>query len=165
MATNFVSGVEKVFIAPAFFTEADASTAVWTELEYITTDTVAYTKNSDTTTDLFAEDKSGTVLTFATDGEPYTPATTKIVTLAKRKLANLAFKIITRSVKDDRKQQIVIPNTTVVTTSSGNLTKTGIEGLVLTGKVGIFKTTTGNLDAINIKTWITEAGAVIDSTP
>jgi hypothetical protein len=110
MATNFVSGVEKVFIAPAFFTEADASTAVWTELEYITTDTVAYTKNSDTTTDLFAEDKSGTVLTFATDGEPdqivvgvlqqapailsmlenivYTPATTKIVTLAKRKLAN-----------------------------------------------------------------------------
>jgi len=186
MATNFVSGVEKIEIAPAFFTEAGAGSATWTELEYVATDSVAYTKNSDTQTDLNAEDKDAAVLTFSTPGESdqltvgllqqkpeimamlenivYTAATTKVVNLAKRKVANLAFRITTRSVKDDRKLQIVIPNTDVVTTSTGNLTKSAVEQLLLTAKVRTFKTTTGNLDAISIKTWVTASGAAIDSS-
>lgn len=186
MATNIVGGVEKIEIAPAFFTEAGVSTATWTPLEYIAGDTVAYTKNSDTPTDLIPEDKDVALITFYAPGEAdqltvgvlqqlptvmallenivYTPATTKIVNLAKRKIANLAFRITTRSMKDDRKQVIVLPNTSVVTTYTGNLTKTAVQQLLLTAKVGSFKTTTGNLDAISIKTWVTEANAVIDST-
>ena len=150
-------------------------------------DSVAYTENSDTTEDLKAEDKDYTVLSFQVDGEPdqlvisvlqqkpeilalfenivYTAATTKIVGLAKRKVADIMFEITTRSVKDDRKQVIVLPNVSVVKSTDGNLTKTGVQRIVLTGKVGAFKTTVGNLDAKYTKTWITDAGAPIDSTP
>lgn len=188
MATNFVSGVEKIRIAPAVFIEANITTGLSSavELEYIALDTVAYTKNSDTTEDLFAEDKDAVVLTFQKNGEPdqivigllqqkpeimamlenivYVPATTKVTNLAKRKVANLMIEITTRSVKDDRKLIIVLPNVNVVTSSVGNLTKSGVEQLLLTGKVGTFKTTAGTLDAISTKTWVTSAGAVVDST-
>lgn len=188
MATNFVGGVEKIRIAPAVFTEAaiTAGLAAAMELEYVAMDKVAYTKNSDTTTDLFAEDKDGVVLTFATNGEPdqivfgllqqkpevmemleniiYSPATTTIITLAKRKVANLMIEITTRSLKDNRKQVITLPNVNVVTSTTGNLTKTSVEELLLTGKVGTFKTTADSKDAISIKRWVTEANAPIDST-
>jgi hypothetical protein len=186
MATNVVGGVEKIELAPAFFTEAAATSAVWTQLEYIAGDTVAYTKNSDTPTDLIPEDKDTAFITFYAPGDAdqitigvlqqlpsvmqmlenvvYTPATTRIVNLAKRKVANLAIRLTTRSMKDGRKQIIILPNVQVVTTYVGNFTKTAVQQLLLTGKVGSFKTTTDNLDAISIKTWVTEAGAAIDST-
>ncbi len=188
MATNFVGGVEKVRIAPAVFTEAGVTTGLSTavQLEFIANDTVAYTRNSDTQTDLTAEDKDVPVLTFFVPGEAdqiaigvlqqkpeimamlenivYTPATTKIVNLAKRKVANLMIEITTRSMKDNRKQIIVLPNVQVVTTYTGNLTKAGVQQILLTGKVGTFTTTADSKDAISIKTWVTEAGAAIDST-
>jgi len=188
MATNFVGGVEKIRLAPAVFTEAAVTTglATATQLEFIAMDTVAYTKNSDTQTDLFAEDKDAVVLTFAAPGEAdqivigvlqqkpeimamleniiYTPATTRIVGLAKRKIANLMIEITTRSMKDGRKQVIVLPNVNVTTTYTGNYTKTGVQQILLTGKVMTFKTTTDSLDAISIKTWVTDTGAPIDST-
>jgi len=188
MATNFVGGVEKIRIAPAVFTEAGVTTGLASAvtLDFIATDTVAYTKNSDTQTDLIAEDKDAPVLTFYVPGEAdqitigvlqqkpeimsllenivYTPATTKIVNLAKRKVANLMIEITTRSLKDDRKQIIVLPNVSVVTTSPGNLTKSAVQQLLLTGKVGTFTTTSGALDAVSIKTWVSSTGAAIDST-
>lgn len=188
MATNFVGGVEKIRIAPAVFTEAAVTTGLTdaVELEFVAMDTVAYTKNSDTQTDLFAEDKDVAVLTFHAPGEAdqitigvlqqspeimemlenivYTPATTKIVNLAKRKVANLMIEITTRSLKDDRKQIVVLPNVSVVTTYTGNYTKAGVQQILLTGKVQSFKTTTTNLDAISIKTWVLSDGTAIDST-
>ena len=187
MATYFVAGTEKVEIAPAFFTEAGAATAVWTQLEYVAKDNPPqYTKNIDNKTTLTAEDKSGVVLTFWEDGEPnlltvgilqqkpeivamldnivYTPATTKIIELAKRKVANLAIRLTTTSVKDSRKQIIVFPNTDVTNTTPGGGVKTSVQQLLLNATIGTFKTTTGNLDAISIKTWVTPEGAAIDST-
>lgn len=184
--TNVVGGVEKVRIAPAVLTEAAVATAVWKQLEYIAEDSVQYTKNSDTETTLVPADKDVAFITFYAPGEPdqitigvlqqlpevmemleniiYSPATTKIVNLAKRKVANLAIEITTRSMKDGRKQVIVLPNVKVQTTYVNNLNKTSVQQLLLTGKVGSFKTTEGNQDAISIKTWITETGAPIDST-
>lgn len=188
MATNVVGGVEKIRIAPAVTTEAAVTTGLASAvlLEYIAGDTVAYTKNSDTVTDLIPEDKDAAFITFYAPGEPdqitigvlqqlptvmqmlenvvYTPATTKIVNLAKRKVANLMIEITTRSMKDGRKQIIVLPNVEVTTTYAGNLTKTAVQQLLLTGRVGTFKTTTTNLDAISIKTWVLEDGTAIDST-
>ena len=188
MATFFVYGVEKVRIAPAVFTEAAITTGLASaiQLEDIVIDSTAYTKNADTTNDIFAEDKDGAVLTIPANGDPdqitigllqqkptvlamlenivYTPATTKIITLAKRKVANLMIEITTRSAKDDRKQIIVLPNVFVTLSKTGNLNKTGVEQLLLTGKVGTFTTTTGALEANSIKTWVTAAGTAIDST-
>ncbi|RZK67657.1 MAG: hypothetical protein EOO95_02255 [Pedobacter sp.] len=188
MATNFVGGVQKIRVAPAVQTEGAITTGLASaiEIEFIAMDTVQYTENSDTTEDLKAEDKDYTILSFQTDGDPdqivisvlqqkpevlamfenivYTPATTKIVGLAKRKVADVMFEITTRSMKDNRKQVIVLPNVSVVKSTDGNLTKNGVQRMVLTGKVGAFKTTTGNLDAKYIKTWVTDAGAPIDST-
>jgi hypothetical protein len=188
MATNFVGGVERVRIAPAVFTEAAVTTGLASAvvLDYIAENTVAYTKNSDTQTDQFAEDKDAPVLTYSAPGPAdeivigvlqqspaimamlenivYTPATTKIVTLAKRKVANLMVEITTRSLKDNRKQVIVLPNVSFVTTTTGNLTRAGLQQLVLTGKVGSFLTTTDSKEALSIKTWVTDTGAAIDST-
>jgi hypothetical protein len=186
MATYAVGGVEKIELAPAFFTEAGVGTAVWTQAEFVAPDTVVYTKNADTETDLVPEDKDVAFITFYTPGEAdtiafgllqhhptimamlfnqeYTAATSKTTMLAKRKVANLAIKITTRSMKDGRKQTIVMPNVAFTTTIVNNLSKTALQQLLLTGKVGSFKTTTTNLDAISIKTWITDSGAVIDST-
>jgi hypothetical protein len=186
MATYVVGGVEKIELAPAFFTEAGVSTAVWTQVEYIAPDTVVYTKNADTETDLVPEDKDTAFITFYTPGEAdtiafgilqqyptimamlfnqeYVAATSKTTILAKRKVANLAIKITTRSMKDGRKQTIVMPNVAFTTTFVNNLSKTTVQQLLLTGKVQSFKTTTTLLDAIVIKTFITEANAVIDST-
>lgn len=186
MATYAVGGVEQIELAPAFFTEAGVASAVWVEAEYVAPDSVLYTRNADTETDLIPEDKEVSFVTFYTPGEAdtivfgllqhhptimamlfnqeYVAATSKTTLLAKRKIANLAVKITTRSMKDDRKQIIVIPNVAFTTTIVNNLSKTALQQLLLTGKVGSFKTTTTNLDAISIKTWVTEAGAVIDST-
>ena len=186
MATYAVGGVEKIELAPAFFTEAGVSTAVWTQAEFVAPDSVVYTKNADTETDLVPEDKDVAFLTFYTPGEAdtivfgllqhhptimamlfnqeYVAATSKTTMLAKRKVANLAIKITTRSMKDNRKQTIVMPNVNITTSIVNNLSKTALQQLLLTGKVGSFKTTTTNLDAISIKTWVTDANAVIDST-
>lgn len=186
MATYAVGGVEGIDLAPAFFTEAGASTAVWVPVENIAPDTVLYTKNSDTETDLVPEDKDIAFITFYTPGEAdtivfgvlqhhptimamlfnqeYVAATSKTTMLAKRKVANLAVRIRTRAMLDGRKQIIIIPNTKITTTIVNNLSKTALQQLLLTGKVGSFKTTTTNLDAISIKTWVTDSGAVIDST-
>ncbi|WP_285011199.1 hypothetical protein [Pedobacter faecalis] len=187
MATFFVAGTESVEIAPAFFTQAGASSAVWTKLEYIAKDNPPqYTKNLDTRTTLGAEDKDGVVLTFYEDGEPnvltvgvlqqkpeilqmldnivYTAETTEIIELAKRKVANLAIRLTTRSAKDNRKQIVVFPNTEVTYTTPGGGSKTSVQQLLLSAIIGTFKTTTGNLDAISIKKWVTEAGAAIDSS-
>lgn len=186
MATYAVGGVEMVRIAPAVFTEAAVAAATWTQIEYIAEDTTQYTKNADTKTELIPADKDVAYVTFYAPGEAdqivigileqkptimsmlfntvWTPATSKTVELAKRKIANLAIEITTRSMKDGRKQIIVLPNVQVITTYANNLSKTALQQLVLTGSVGSFKTTTGNLDAISIKTWVTDAGAPIDST-
>lgn len=187
MATYAVGGVEKIRVAPAVTTEAAITTGLATALvlEYVA-DAVAYTRNVDTLTDLVPEDKEVAFVTFATPGEAdqitvgllqqdpavmamfenvvYTPATTKIVNLAKRKIANVMLEITTRSMKDGRKQIVVLPNVAVTLSYVNNLNKTSLQQLLLTGRVGSFKTTTGNLDAISIKTWVTEAGAPIDST-
>ncbi|MCZ4244979.1 hypothetical protein [Pedobacter punctiformis] len=186
MATNIVGGVELIEIAPAVTTEAGITGATFQRLENIAPDSVVYTKNSDTETDLIPEDKDVALLTFYTPGEAdtiaigvleqkpeilallfnqeYTEATTRIVTLAKRKVANLMIRITTRSMKDGRKQVIVLPNVAVTTTFVNNLSKTAVQQLLLTGKVGSFKTTTSLEDAISVKTWVTEAGAPIDSS-
>lgn len=188
MATNFVGGIEKIRIAPAVTTEAGVTTGLASAvlLEFIANDTVAYTRNADTQTDLTAEDKDAPVLTFYTPGEAdqivigvlqqkpeimamleniiYTPATTKIVNLAKRKIANLMIEITTRSMKDDRKQIVVLPNVQTVLSYTGNYTKAGVQQITLTGKVGTFKTTADSKDAISIKTWVTDSGAAIDSS-
>jgi len=186
MATYAVGGVEKIEVGPAFFTEAGIGTAVWTQVEYIAPDTVVYTKNADTETDLIPEDKDVAFITFYTPGEAdtiafgilqqyptimamlfnqeYVATTSKTTMLAKRKVANLSLKITTRSMKDGRKQTIVMPNVAFTTTFVNNLSKTTVQQLLLTGKIGAFKTTTTNLDALMVKTWITEGNAVIDST-
>lgn len=186
MASSYVSGIEMVEIAPAFFTEAGLSTANWTRLENIAPDTATYTRNADTETELIPEDKDIAEITFYQTGEAdqfvigvleqkpavmnmlennvYTAATTKTVTLAKRKIANLAIRITSRSVKDNRKLVTVVPNTNVVLTYTGNYNKNSVQQLLLTAKIGSFKTTTSLLDAISIKTWVTDAGAPIDST-
>lgn len=187
MATNIVYGVEKVRLAPAILTEAAVASATWTQLENIAPDSIVYTKGVDTKTDLIPEDKDVAVMSFYATGDPdqivigvieqkpeimnmlfnniYTAATSKTVTLASRKVANLAIEITTRNARDNRKQVIVLPNVQVVTTYANNLSKTAAQQLVLTGAVGSFKTTTGNLDAISIKTWVTaDTNAVIDST-
>lgn len=186
MATNIVGGVEMIEVAPAVTTEAGITGATFVRLENIAPDSVIYTKNSDTETDLIPEDKDVALLTFYTPGEAdtiaigvleqkpevlallfnqeYTEATTRILTLAKRKVANLMIRITTRSMKDDRKQVIVLPNVAVTTTYANNLNKTSVQQLLLTGKVGSFKTTTSLKDAISVKTWVTDAGAPIDST-
>lgn len=186
MATYAVGGVEKIELAPAFLTEAGAGTAIWTQAEFVAPDSVLYTRNSDTETDLVPEDKDVAFLTFYTPGEAdtivfgllqhhptimamlfaqeYVATTSKTTMLAKRKVANLAVKITTRSMKDNRKQIIVLPNVAITTTIVNNLSKTAVQQLLLTGKVGSFKTTTTLLDAISIKTWVTESGAAIDST-
>jgi len=186
MATNIVGGVEKIEIGVAVTTEAAVTSITWTALENIAPDTVLYTRNSDTETDLIPEDKDVAILTFYQTGEAdqitigvieqkpeimnmledneYTAATSRTVTLAKRKVANLAIRLTTRSMKDARKQIVILPNVRVVTTYANNYNKTSVQQLLLTGKVGSFKTTTSAKDAISIKTWVTEAGAPIDSS-
>jgi hypothetical protein len=186
MATYAVGGVEQIDLAPAFFTEAGAATAVWTEAEFVAPDSVVYTKNADTETDLVPEDKEVSFVTFYTPGEAdtivfgllqhhptimamlfnqeYVATTSKTTMLAARKVANLAVRITTRSMKDNRKQIIILPNVNFTTSIVNNLSKTALQQLLLTGKVGSFKTTTSNKDAISIKTWVTDAGVAIDST-
>jgi hypothetical protein len=186
MATYAVGGVEQIELAPAFFTEAGVAAAVWVRAENVAPDSVVYTKNADTETDLIPEDKDVAFVTFYAPGEAdtivfgllqhhpvimamlfnqeYVAATSKTTMLAKRKVANLAVRITTRSMKDGRKQIIVMPNVAFTTTIVNNLSKTALQQLLLTGKVGSFKTTTTNLDAISLKTWVTDSGAVIDST-
>lgn len=187
MPTFFVGGTEKVEIGAAVETEAGVSGITWTELEYVATDNPPqYTKNIDTKTYLKAEDKKGNVLTFYEAGDPdvltvgilqqkpevlamlenivYTAATTKIIELADRKVARLAIRLTTRSLKDDRKQIVVFPNTEVTTTTPGGGNKTSVQQLLLTATIGTFKTTTGSKDATSIKTWVTEAGSAIDSS-
>lgn len=186
MATYAVGGVEKIELAPAFFTEAGIASAVWVRAENVAPDTVTYTKNADTTTDIVPEDKDVAFVTFYQPGEAdqiifgllehhptimamlfnqeYVAATSKTTMLAKRKVANLAVRITTRSMKDDRKQIIIMPNVMFTTTIVNNLSKTALQQLLLTGKLGSYKTTTSSLDAISQKTWVTEAGVAIDST-
>ncbi|MCX3266540.1 MAG: hypothetical protein EOO20_06600 [Chryseobacterium sp.] len=186
MASSYVSGIEMVEIAPAFFTEAGLSAATWTRLENIAPDTATYTRNADTETELVPEDKDIAEITFYQTGEAdqfvigvleqkpvimnmlenneYTAGTTKTVTLAKRKVARLALRITTRSVKDNRKLITVVPNTNVVMTYTGNYNKNSVQQLLLTAKIGSFKTTTSQKDAISIKTWVTDDGTPIDST-
>lgn len=186
MATNVVGGIEKIEVAPAFQTEAGIATAVWKILENIAPDSVLYTKNADTETSIVPEDKDIAFVTFYTPGEPdsltvglleqkpdvmellenvvYAAATTKVTTLAKRKVADLAWRITTRPMKDGRKCVIVIPNTHAVTTYANNLTKTAVQQLLITAKIDSFKTTTGSLDAISVKTWVLADNSPIDST-
>lgn len=186
MATYAVGGLEQVDLAPAVFTEAAISGITWTEAEYVAPDSALYTRNADTETDLVPEDKEVSFVTFYTPGEAdtlvfgllqhhptimamlfdqeYVAATSKTTMLASRKVANLAVRLTTRSMKDDRKQIIILPNVRFTTSIVNNLSKTALQQLLLTGKVGAFKTTTTNKDAISIKTWVTAAGVAIDST-
>lgn len=185
MATNVVGGLEKVEIAPQILTEAAIASAVWSQVEHIAPDSVAYTRQGDTTTDLIPEDKDVAFVTFYQTGEAdtitigvleqkpelmvllengkYVNTTTTFTTYAKRKVANLAIRLTTRPMKDGRKCVIIFPNVAVTTTFVNNLTKTAVQQLLLTGRVGSFKTTTDNIDAIMTKTFVTEAGAVINS--
>lgn len=188
MAEFYVGGVEKIEIGSAATTEAAvASISDWVTLENVALDTVLYTRNSDTQSDLFAEDKEYARLTFSQSGEPdqiaigmleqkpeimnllenneYTAASTKLITLASRKLVNKAIRITTKALKDDRKQVIVLPNTFGAITTPTGLNKTGVQQILLTSRIGTFTTTTTKAEAISIKTWVTAAGSAIDSTP
>lgn len=186
MATYAIGGVEKIELAPAFFTQAGLATAVWVRALNVVEDTTLYTENSDTETEIVPADSDSAFLFLATPGEAdqvqfgllelhptiqamlynqeYVATTSTTTMLAKRKVANLAIKITTRSIKDGRKQTVVIPNVFFRTAATGNYNKTSAVQILITGKVSTFKTTTTLLDAKSIRTWITDAGAVIDST-
>jgi hypothetical protein len=185
VATYVVAGVERVRLAPAVFTESAISGIAWSTLENIAEDSTAYTKNTDTITEEIPADKDTAFITFYAPGPAdvitigvleqipsimnllfntvWTPATSKAITLAKRKIANLAIEITTRSIKDNRKLVIVLPNVMVTTTYVNNLNKTSVQQLLLTGNVGTFKSA-DNKDAISIKTWVTSTGGSIDDS-
>lgn len=185
MATYAVGGVEKVEYAPASSVGVIAENA-WKRIENISPGSVLFTKNVGTKTSIVPEDKDkafvnffapaeGDVLTFAVLEEnpgleqelhniKYTAATTTLAYKAAEKIANLAFRITTRPVKDARKQVITFFNTDVQTGSANNLTKDALQTPALTATIGTYRPAAEEEDFIYEKKWVTAAGAVIDST-
>lgn len=186
MATFVVAGIEKIRYAPASPVGVVAP-AAWKTVEYIAPDSVTFTKNLGTKSSVIPEDKDVAFLNFFAPGEgdtlvlgileqnptlvqelfnvKYTAATTTMAYKATEKIANLAWEITCRSIKDGRKCIITIYNTDVQTGYANNLTKTAAEQLALTATLGSYRPAAETEDYVYTKQFVLANGTVIDSTP
>lgn len=183
MATFVVGGVEKIEYAQSSLAGV---VTTWKQLENIAPDSVVFTKNAGTKTSVIPEDKNVAFLNFFTPGDgdtlaigvleqkpevmqdlfnvAYTPATSLMVFNAQEKIANLAFRITCRPLKDGRKAVITIYNTDVVTTYVNNLTKTAAQQILLTATLGAYRATGMTEDAVYTKQFVLADGSAIDSS-
>lgn len=186
MATFVVAGVEKIEYAPASNVGVVASGA-WKEIPNIAPDSVTFTRNQGTKSSIIPEDKDVAFINFFTPGEgdtlalgvleqnptlvqelfnvDYDEETTSTAYKAKEKIANLAFKITTRPVKDGRKCIITIFNTETQTGYANNLTKTAAEQLALVATLMSYRPAGKTEDYVYTKQFVLADGTPIDSTP
>lgn len=182
MATFVVAGVEKIEYAPASLTGVVAS---WKPIPKIAPGTVVFTKNNGTKTSIVPEDEDIAFVNFFQPGDgdtlaigvlqqdpdlvqalfnvTYDEDTTTLTYLAKEKIANLAFKITTRPMKDGRKCIITIYNSDVQTTYANNLTKDQVEQLLLTATLGTYRAAGMTEDGVYTKQFVLANGTTIDS--
>ncbi|MDQ1139420.1 hypothetical protein [Pedobacter agri] len=185
MATFVVGGVEKIEYAPASLLGV-VSDGAWKEVPNIAPDSVTFTKNQGTKSSITPEDKDVAFINFFTPGEgdtlalgvleqnpaleqelfnvKYTASTTTTDFKAKEKIANLAWRITTRAMKDGRKAVITMFNTDVQTGYANNLTKTVAQQLALIATLGTYRPSGETEDYIYSKKFVTAAGATIDSS-
>ncbi|WP_443945603.1 hypothetical protein ACJVDH_00395 [Pedobacter sp. AW1-32] len=183
MATFVVGGIEKIEYAPASLV---GTVETWKEIPNIAPDSVTFTRNQGTKSSIVPEDKDVAFINFFTPAEgdtlvlavleqnpeleqalfnvEYTAATTTTRFKAKEKIANLAFRITCRPMKDGRKAQITMFNTDTQTGYANNLTKTDAQRLALTATLGTYRKAGDTEDFVYDKTFLTAAGAAIDSS-
>jgi hypothetical protein len=184
MAKTILSGIETIEYAAAS-TLGVVTDANWKKIENITMGSVSITESTQTKTDIMAEDKDtavfsvyapaeGDVLTLSVlDHNPtllqelynvkWTAATSTMDFKAKKKIANLAFRLTSRPV-DGQKQVITFFNTEVQTTSDGAITKDGAQSKVLTATILAYRPSAETEDYIYSKKTVTASGAVVNST-
>ena len=184
MATFVVGGIEKIEYAPASLVGVVSD---WTEIPNIAPGSVTFTKNNGAKTSIVPEDKDVAFINFFAPGDgdtlalgvleqnpdlvqelfnvTYTEATTLTAYKAKEKIANLAFKLTTRPLKDGRKCIITIYNTDVQTGYANNLEKTAAEQLALVATLGTYIPALETEDFIYTKQFVLADGSTIDSTP
>lgn len=183
--TYVVSGIEKVEYAPASTTGVIEESA-WKEIENIAPGSVLFTKNVGTKTSITPDNKDKPLVNFFAPSEgdtvsigileehpdleqelhnvDYNPATTTLDYEADEKIANLAFRLTTRPVKENKKQVITFFNTDVQTGSANNLTRDAVQTPALTATIGTYRPADKTKDYVYRKQWKTAAGGVIDST-
>jgi hypothetical protein len=183
MATFVVGGIEKIEYAPASLVGV---VTTWKQIPNIAPDSVTFTKNNGTRTGLVPEDSDVAFINFFAPGEgdtlvlgvleqnpdlvqtlfnvKYTAATTLTEYKAAEKIANLAWKITTRPLKDGRKCIITIYNTDVQTGYANNLTKTAAEQLALVATLGSYRPAGETEDYVYSKQFVSASGVVINST-
>jgi hypothetical protein len=184
MATFVVGGIEKIEYAPASLVGV---VTTWKQIPNIAPDSVLFTKNNGTKTSLVPEDADVSFINFFAPGDgdtlalgvleqnptlvadlfnvKYTIATTLTAYKATEKIANLAWRLTTRPLKDGRKCIIIIYNSDVQTGYANNLTKTAAEQLALIATLGSYRPAGETEDFIYTKQFVLADGTIIDSTP
>ncbi len=186
MASYVVGGIEKIEYAPASLTGV-VSSGDWKQVPNIAPDSVVFTKNNGAKTSIVPEDKDVAFINFFAPGEgdtlalgvleqnpelvqalfnvKYTAATTTTAYKAKEKIANLAWRLTTRPLKDGIKCVITIYNTDVQTGYANNLTKTAAEQLALVAALNTYRPVGETEDFVYTKQFVLADGTAIDSTP
>lgn len=176
-----LSGIKKVMIGPG---STSATLVNMFELDNFAPGTFIRTKNVDTIERIVADGKSVAYVSFQVPGDPdrvafslldqdprveallsnvsYDAATSTVVDLAKRKLANIALEITTE-LQNGKYAVITIPNIDGNMGTSDPLTFNNVEKLTFTGDLKSF-IHDGGIEAISIKKWYNAAGEQINGT-
>lgn len=181
----FISGIEKLEWAPASAVGSILD-ANWKVIENITADSVSVTENNPTKTSLTPEDKDVPVVNFYAPGEgdvltlsvlsqnpellqqlynvDYTAGTSTLEFKAKKKIANLAFRITSRPT-NGKKTVSTYYNTEVLVSNSGNKTKTDVEKKVLTATILTYRPAGKTEDYVYKLQYQLPDGTPIDAEP
>lgn len=185
MATWVVGGVEKAEYAQASPLGV-ITTGDWKRIENLAPGSILMTRNVGTKSSITPEDKDKAFVNFfaaATEGDTltlavleqnpelmqeifnvkYTAATSLMEFKAAEKIANLAFRLTTRPMKDGRKCIITIYNTDVQTTYQNPLTKDQVEQPLLTASLGTYRPASETEDFVYSKQFVLADGTIIDS--
>jgi hypothetical protein len=184
MAKTILSGVETIEYAPASALGV-VTDANWKKIEHITMGSVSHVEGTQTKNDVFEEDSDvaafstyspaeGDQLIFSVlDQNPtllqelynvkWTAATSEMAFKARKKIANLAFRLTSRPV-EGRKLVYTYFNTEVQTTSDGAITKDNAQSKVLTATLKGYRPAGETEDFIYSKKIVAADGTVINST-
>ena len=180
----FISGIETLEYAPASKVGTVADNA-WKRIENITQDSVSFVENNPTKSSINAEDKDVPVVNFYTPAEgdilnmsvlsqnpellqelynvDYTAATSTFDFKAKKKIANLAFRITSRPTNGVITRSTYF-NTEVTVANNGNKTKTDVEKKVLAATLLTYRPAGKTEDYVYRLQYLTPEGDPIDAS-
>lgn len=169
-----------------FATVTNGVVGEWTPIENIEDSSISITSNSDSKTNIIPEDKDSPILVLYTPGDPdavnfamlelspenlqrffnatYDVATSSVIVFAKKKRANLAFRLTSRP-QEGFKMRLTYNNTQSDVTYKNNITKNGLLSIAVAASILSWTEPISGNDALYMVETLNEDGTAVDSTP